>query len=149
MRGDTHSIRKIYFAYFWVKFGNQDWSYVPHIYVFYVRVYDLIKMSKGKNKDSGLISHFYSPITALDNCIFWACYVNGYKSKNKKTFMYTSFLQLYTLVHKFLVLLYKTFKDLPILLIQIMVLVMIFPLSTFSLIDRVALEFFSTTLYVI
>lgn len=60
----------------------------------YVRVLNLIMLSKGKNEHSGLVSHWYGGrLTTTLMCAFFFVRVmlSGYKSKNKLVFMYPNY----------------------------------------------------------
>jgi hypothetical protein len=54
-RNITGFVRKVYYAYFSVKLGDQNKSWAAHK-VCYVCVEDLRKWSKGKRKHSDLVS---------------------------------------------------------------------------------------------
>jgi hypothetical protein len=82
-------IRKVYYAYFGVKLGDQDKSRAPHK-VRYVCVEDLRKWSKGKKKAFrfGVPVIWREPKNHSDDCNFCFCDVKGYNSKHKKVTLY-------------------------------------------------------------
>jgi hypothetical protein len=82
-------MRKVYYAYFGVKLGDQDKSWAPHK-VCYVCVEDLRKWSKGKKKAFrfGAPVIWREPKNYSDDCYFCCCDVKGYNSKTKKVILY-------------------------------------------------------------
>jgi hypothetical protein len=79
----------VYYAYFGVKLGDQDKSWVPHR-VCYVCVEDLRKWSKEKKKASrfGVTMIWNESKYHIDNCYFCCCDVKGSNAKNKKVILY-------------------------------------------------------------
>jgi hypothetical protein len=98
-RNITDCIRKLYYAYFGVKLGDQDKSWAAHT-VCYVCAEDLRKWSKGKKKAFrfGVPIIWREPKNHSDGCYFCCCNVRGYNSKNKKVILYPNFHQLFTLL---------------------------------------------------
>jgi uncharacterized protein (DUF2237 family) len=78
-RNITGFIRKVYYAYFGVKLGDQDKSWAPHK-VCYVCVEDLRKWSKGKKKAFrfGVPMIWREPKNHSDDFCFCCCDVKGY-----------------------------------------------------------------------
>jgi hypothetical protein len=85
----TGFMRKVYYAYFGVKLGDQNKSWAPHK-VCCAGVEDLRKWSTGKKKafrfDVSMI--WKEPKNHNDDCYFCCCDVKGYNSKNKKVILY-------------------------------------------------------------
>jgi hypothetical protein len=75
-RNITGFIRKVYYAYFGVKLGDQDKSRAPHN-VCYICVEDLRKWSKGKKKAFrfGVPMIWREPKNHNDFCYFCCCKV--------------------------------------------------------------------------
>jgi hypothetical protein len=94
----TVFIRKVYYAYFGVKLGDQDKSWAPHK-VCYVCVEGLRKWSKGKKK-SDLVSELYGgsqKITVMI-AIFAVAMLRVTTPKIRKLSCTRTFLQLYALL---------------------------------------------------
>jgi hypothetical protein len=85
----TGFMRKVYYAYFGVKLGDQGKSWAPQM-VGHVSVEDPRKWSKGKKKafKFGVPTICREPKIHSDDCYFCCCDVKGYKSKNKKVTLY-------------------------------------------------------------
>jgi hypothetical protein len=88
-RNITDFIRKVYYACFDVKLGDQGKSWAPHK-VCYVCVEDLRKWSKGKKKAFrlGVPMIWKEPKNHSDDRYFCCCNFNGYNSKNKEVILY-------------------------------------------------------------
>jgi hypothetical protein len=84
-RNITSFIRKVYYAYFDVKLGDQDKSWAPDK-LCYVCVEVLREWSKGKKKAFrfGVPVLWREPENHSDDCCFCCCDVESYNSKNKK-----------------------------------------------------------------
>jgi hypothetical protein len=91
-RNITGFIRKVYYAYFGVKLGDQEKLWASHK-VCYVCVEDLRNWSKGKKKafGFGVPVIWRDPKNHGDYCYFCCCYVKGNNSKNKKVILYPNF----------------------------------------------------------
>jgi hypothetical protein len=85
-------IRKVYYAYFGVKLGDQDNSWAQRK-VCYVCVEDLRKWSKGKKKAFilGVPMIWREPKNHSDYCYNCCCDVKGYNSKNKNVILCPNF----------------------------------------------------------
>jgi hypothetical protein len=88
-RNITGFIRKVYYAYFGVKLGDQDKSWAPHE-VCYGCVEDLRKWSRGKKNAFrfGVPRILREPKNHSDDCYFCCCDGKGYNSKNKEVILY-------------------------------------------------------------
>jgi hypothetical protein len=88
-RNITGFIRKVYYAYFGVKLGDQDYSWASQK-VCYVCVEDLMKWSKGKKKAFrfGVPVIWREPKHHIDDFYFCCCDVKGCNSKNKEVILY-------------------------------------------------------------
>jgi hypothetical protein len=86
-------IRKVCYASFGVKLGDQDKSWAPHK-VCYVYVDDPTKWSKGKKKAFrfGVPTKWRESKNHSDDCYFCCCDIKGYNSKNKKIIVYPNLL---------------------------------------------------------
>lgn len=88
-RNITDFVKKVYFAYFGVKIGDQEKHWAPHK-VCYVCVEDLRKWSKKEKK----AFRFAVPMVwreqknHSDDCYFCSIDVSGYNSRNKKVIVY-------------------------------------------------------------
>jgi hypothetical protein len=89
----TGFIRKVYYAYFGVKLGDQDRSWAPHK-ICYVCVEGRRKWSKGKKKAFrfGVPMIWREPKNHTDDCYFCCYSVKEYNSKSKKVILYPNIL---------------------------------------------------------
>lgn len=81
-RSITDFVKKVYFAYFGVKIGDQDKSWAPHR-VCSGCVEGLRSWSKGKVKSFrfGVPMIWREPRNHSDDCYFCSCNVQGYSTK--------------------------------------------------------------------
>ncbi|GBL76983.1 hypothetical protein AVEN_12646-1 [Araneus ventricosus] len=83
----TDFVKKVYFAYFGVKLGDQNKSWAPKT-VRYICVEDLRRWSKGTKKTFRFGMIWREPKNHTDDCYFCSCDVSGYNFKNKKNISY-------------------------------------------------------------
>lgn len=88
-RSITEFIKKVYFAYFGVKIGDQEKSWAPHG-VCSGCVEGLRMWSKGKVKSFrfGVPMIWRESRNHGDDCYFCSCNIQGYNAKNKKDICY-------------------------------------------------------------
>jgi hypothetical protein len=98
-RNITCFIRKVYYAYFGVKLGDQDKSWAPHT-VCCVCVEDLRKWSTGKNKvfRFGVPMVWREPKNHSDDCYCAVAMLRVTTLKIRKLSCTRTFLQLYALL---------------------------------------------------
>jgi hypothetical protein len=92
-------IRKVHYAYFGVKLGDEDKSWAAQK-VCFVCAEDLRKWSIGKKKTFRfcVTMIWREPKNHSDDCYFCCCNIKCYNSKNKKVILPRTFLQLYALL---------------------------------------------------
>lgn len=88
-RNITTFVKKVYFAYFGVKLGDQDKAWAPHT-VCCICIEELRQWSQGKKKSFrfGVPMIWREPRNHIDDCYFCLTNVEGYNLKNKKEISY-------------------------------------------------------------
>ena len=88
-RNITDFVKKVYFAYFGMKLGDQDKSWAPH-QVCSACVTGLRHWSEGKRKSFsfGVPMVWREPKNHSDDCYFCSCNVQGFNSKNYTNIVY-------------------------------------------------------------
>jgi hypothetical protein len=92
-RNITDFVKKVYYAYFGVKLGDQNKSWAPHK-VCISCVEDLRKWLNGTKKSFrfGIPMIWREPKNHSDDCYFCSCNVKGYNLINKKEILYPNLL---------------------------------------------------------
>ena len=87
-RNITNQVKKLYFAYFGVKLGDQDKSWAPNK-VCLQCLRDLgLWFAKKEALKFGIPMVWREPSNHSDDCYFCSCKVRGYNRKNKKSISY-------------------------------------------------------------
>ncbi|GBN87961.1 hypothetical protein AVEN_65749-1 [Araneus ventricosus] len=84
-RNITDFMKKLYFAHFGVKLGDQDKSWAPHI-VCCICVEELKQWLSGIQKSLrfGIPMIWRKPSNHIDDCYFCSLNVHGFNAKNRK-----------------------------------------------------------------
>ncbi|GBN18850.1 hypothetical protein AVEN_188287-1 [Araneus ventricosus] len=88
-RNVTDFVKKLYFAYFGVKLGDQDKSWAPHN-VCCICAEELKQWLSGKQKSLcfGIPMIWRKPSNHSDDCYFCSINVHGFNAKNRKGIVY-------------------------------------------------------------